>query len=128
VVRAARAARAAAAEEEEERERERRIGETRAKAGPSLREEELKRLSAALAPHELRLHEIAADGHCLYRSIAHQLAAGDEASALDFRHCRRLAAEYIRSHADDFLPFLLAEHDFSDGLLESYCSQVRGWG
>lgn len=28
----------------------------------------------------------------------------------------RLAAEYIRSHADDFLPFLLAAHDLSGGL------------
>lgn len=214
--------------DEDERQRESRMAHTKANAGPSLRELELRRLTDVLAPHRLRVYEIAADGHCarassatarppndllappplspahgafarraghrprprlhpfyltaacsartrrragLYRSLAHQLVDGGDETAVDFRYCRQLvladtalasrtpllcrarvspragaltrrrprgcrgrsflarvfrpdatarrisqAAGYIRAHPDDFLPFLLAEHEFSDGL------------
>lgn len=50
--------------EEEERNREKRMQAVKANAGPSLREEELRRLAKVLAPHALRVYDIAADGHC----------------------------------------------------------------
>jgi hypothetical protein len=50
--------------EEEERTREKRMLAVKANAGPSQREEELRRLAKVLAPHGLRVYDIAADGHC----------------------------------------------------------------
>jgi len=58
------AAKQRAKREEEERSREKRMQYVKANAGPSLREEELKRLAKVLEPHRLRVYDIAADGHC----------------------------------------------------------------
>lgn len=56
----------------------------------------------------LRVHEITPDGHCLFSAIADQLAIygalpPDQAT---YPAIRAVAAEFIRSHPDDFLPFL----------------------
>jgi len=120
--------------ENEEREREKRMADEKAGAGPSAREVELERLSAVLSPLGLAVHEIAADGHSLYRSLAHQLQATGE-THLDFQACRKTAADYIRSHPQDFLPYLLAESSDDslppDELISLYCATVESsseWG
>ena len=113
--------------DEAERAREQRIADTHAGAGPSQREEEMKKLNAQLGPLGLALCEIPADGHCLYRSLAHQLQLGGD-PACDFQVCRREIANHMRAHANDFLPFL-AETGATD--IESYCAVVEGtneWG
>ena len=38
-------------------------------AGPSLRMQELQALNSILAIESLKIKEVAADGHCLYRYI-----------------------------------------------------------
>lgn len=119
--------------EDEERARERRMEEQRAGAGPSLRDVEMGKLRSKLAPLGLDVHEIAADGHCLYRSLAHQLQLAGEADA-DFADCRKAAAQYIRTHPQEFLPYLIGEapDDAPDAqFLDKYCAQVEGsseWG
>ena len=94
--------------------------EGHALAGPSERDLEIKKLDAQLAPLGLALHEIPADGHCLYRSLAHQLQANGDA-ACDFLACRREIAAHMRAHKADFVPFL-AEAGATD--LDAYCAQV----
>ncbi|VDD93665.1 unnamed protein product [Enterobius vermicularis] len=72
-----------------------------------------------LSLRNLRLHEIPANGDCLYNALAHQLSCGKD--------IRRKAASYIRAHKEDFLPFLTWE----DGTpveeieFEKYCWQVE---
>lgn len=112
-----------AKKEAEEQERERRIREHHSGSGPSERDLEIKSISQQLSPLGLQILDIPADGHCLYRSIAQQLDRGSDAYA----ECRKTAATYIRSHPNDFLPFLAAE-----GVeLNQYCETVEHsneWG
>lgn len=97
-----------AKKEAEERERDARVAEEKAHAGPSAGEVEADRLRAALAPLGLKIAQIKADGHCLYRSIAHQLALkpvpGD--APLDHASLRRACAEVMRADEWDYRPFL----------------------
>mmetsp|Transcript_20244 Transcript_20244/g.34459 ORF Transcript_20244/g.34459 Transcript_20244/m.34459 type:complete len:306 (+) Transcript_20244:82-999(+) len=115
--------------EQEERERESRIADHHSGRGPSERDVEIAKLAAQLSPRGLKLYEIPADGHCLYRSVAHQcdLVFPGGPSGDDFAGCRRDAANYMRAHPADFAPFLAAE-----GIdLEAYCSAVESsndWG
>lgn len=111
--------------EEEERAREKRISDHHAGAGPSERDVELGKLEAILSPLGLAVHDIAADGHCLYRSLAHQLQAGGE--PIDFTQCRADIAAYMRKHPHDFEPYL--EEGCTD--FGAYCETVEHsseWG
>ena len=95
--------------EQEEREREQRIADEKAGAGPSQREVEMEELERQLKPLGRRIVDIQADGHCLYRAVAHQLQQHGDGMDDDYVGCRRLAAGYMRSHPSDFLPFVAAE-------------------
>ena len=111
--------------EEEERAREQRIADHHAGAGPSERDVEMGKLSAILTPLGLAVHEIPADGHCLYRSLAHELQQSGEQA--DFLQCRKEIASYMRAHPDDFIPYL------DDGCtdISAYCDvveQSNEWG
>jgi OTU domain-containing protein 6 len=70
------------------------------------KEIEQRAIDEILLSLNLKINEIPADGHCLYNSISHQLLvlSGKEYS---YRDLRRLAAQYIKSNANDFLPFLI---------------------
>ncbi|CAE8644646.1 unnamed protein product, partial [Polarella glacialis] len=115
---------------EADKEREKR------EAGPSRRETELQALKACLRAQRppMDIREIAADGHCLYRSV------GDQLRRLRPDHCfkrppeeihdeiRALCASALRRQADSYSPFaeLKDGEDFS-----SYCQRVEssgGWG
>ncbi|KAJ3358343.1 hypothetical protein HDU91_005248, partial [Kappamyces sp. JEL0680] len=50
---------------------------------------------------------VPADGHCLYYSLARQLLKTQSGQPLNFKELRRLAADHMRKHPDDFLPFLV---------------------
>jgi len=111
--------------DEAERAREQRIADHHAGAGPSERDIESGKLDAILAPLGLAVHEIPADGHCLYRSLAHQLQVSGEVA--DFLQCRKDIAAYMRAHPDDFAPYL--EEGCPD--LNAYCEVVESsneWG
>jgi OTU domain-containing protein 6 len=55
---------------EKERERERQIADELANAGPSARDLENEIILNQLRPLNLRIREVPADGHCLYRAVA----------------------------------------------------------
>jgi OTU domain-containing protein 6 len=71
---------------EKERERERRIEEEVANAGPSARLVENQAIEEQLRPLGLRIREVPADGHCLYRAVA---AHYPDTDYTDMRTCRR---------------------------------------
>ena len=72
------------------------------------------------------MSEIAADGHCLYRSLSQQLQAQGLGYADEFASCRAEVATHMRAHPNDFAPFLDEGVD-----LDSYCATVQSsaeWG
>ena len=142
--------------EREEREREERVArevaEARA-AGPSAGEAESAKLSAVLRPFGLRVREIKADGHCLYRAVADQLAAraparyreifeifsrshtrDAEANApgdAPVSALRALAARVMRADADAYRPFLETGAAQDDDGWSRYLADVEStaaWG
>ncbi|KAJ3369637.1 OTU domain-containing protein 6B [Allomyces arbusculus] len=102
-----------------------------AEAANSVNHEQIEReqLQALLQRHKLRVHSIAPDGHCLYASIAHQL--GD---ASTYTSLRQLAAQHLRTHPDDFRPFLVDETTgemLTDDGFRAYCAKIEStaeWG
>jgi OTU domain-containing protein 6 len=100
--------------------------EEEARNAPNPRELEKARFDPLLASHNLRLHEIRADGHCLYAAVADQLATHalglepriplaitEKDRALPYKTTRHAAAAWIEAHKDDFEPFMedgLPEH------------------
>jgi OTU domain-containing protein 6 len=95
---------------------------TNALLAPNHCEIELNQINIKLQPLGLRLKDIKADGHCLYRAIADQwnLINGiDSTAAWSYVQMRRLAAEHMRGHAPDFAPFLGFEAGSSE--YEQYC-------
>ena len=109
---------------EKEQQREREIAEETANAGPSPRDVENAQILERLAPLNLEISEVAADGHCLYRAVAAQLTAGQTYSDV-----RALCAQTLQAHADEFSPF--CEYTETAPDFEAYVDQVRSsaeWG
>ena len=126
--------------EAEERERDARIEEEKANAGPSEREDEEKILRALLAPRGRAIAEIKADGHCMYRSVEHQLqvrgdgGAGMRGLATDHISLRRITAEALRADAWEYRPFaeeFAEETPAANEGWAKYCDDVEktaAWG
>lgn len=96
---------------------------------PDMKGQEQEVMEKTFKKHALREKEIRADGHCLYSAIADQLRIkgldlkfiSTDNDQEDYRTVRRVAADYITSHSDDFVPFL--EED-----MDSYVHKVRDTG
>ncbi|KAL6748119.1 hypothetical protein V8C86DRAFT_3020691 [Haematococcus lacustris] len=121
----------------QEAEREARLAAEAAAAGPSAREAEEEALAALLAPLALRMKDIRADGHCLYRALEDQLAATASRTPgtsprPSFLQLRKAAADHIRAHPAAYAAFM----DCPDGTsaadaVEQYCQELEGtaaWG
>lgn len=90
-----------------EAEREARIAEELANMPETERHAEAKAMRALLRPLQLQVHEIQPDGHCLYRSVEHQLSLGAQGGySLDVKGLRQAAADYMWAHKAHFMPFL----------------------
>jgi OTU domain-containing protein 6 len=149
-----------------ERQRERRLAQERAQ------QEEVERLRAnivdhnaierlklgeKLAPVGLRIAEVPADGHCLFRSCVEQLELAKDRAYLDLsssgvsnkdekdistmdcvRGLRGAVAAHMRAHSGDFEPFFDAESialasdtDDRPATFDAYCDTVANtscWG
>lgn len=95
---------------------------------PNPREQEKLRFEPLLEQRKLALHEIRADGHCLYAAVADQLTtrelslqprfpvalvAEGPAAPPPYRTVRETAAAWIEAHSEDFEAFMedsLVEH------------------
>lgn len=87
---------------------------------PNPRELERERMATQLERHNLALHEIRADGHCLYAAVADQLETRDlgfkpripitihdSAEKVEpYKYERYAAADWIEQHSDDFAGFM----------------------
>ncbi|XP_066290767.1 deubiquitinase OTUD6B-like [Branchiostoma lanceolatum] len=115
-----------------DKERDQRIAESEVDNLSGARHMETQKIKALLRDRQLAVKEISSDGHCLYNAVAEQLKqVGDEKSMLGLR---QLTAEYMKSHTDDFLPFL-SKHDTGDPYtpeeFEDYCNDIANtaaWG
>mmetsp|Transcript_23538 Transcript_23538/g.65333 ORF Transcript_23538/g.65333 Transcript_23538/m.65333 type:complete len:293 (+) Transcript_23538:125-1003(+) len=101
---------------------ERQIEEENANAGPGLRKIELEQIQAVLSPLKLKVSEVEADGHCLYRAIAAQ-------AGTDYMAIRSLCADALSRHQEDFAPFCEYTDEISS--FDHYLEKVRNsaeWG
>lgn len=115
-----------------EKEREARIAEAEVENLLGSRHQESLKLQQKLAEQQLQIREIQSDGHCMYRAIDDQLASRGQGVGL--KALRAQTANYMRCHADDFLPFLTNPNTgdmFTADEFQKYCSDVEDtavWG
>jgi OTU domain-containing protein 6 len=79
-------------QKEREAERQAELETEAANAGPSMRHVELEQMQAVLTPLDLKIGEVDADGHCLYRAVAAQ-------TGRSYTEIRELYYIYIASAA-----------------------------
>ncbi|KAM7276522.1 hypothetical protein ACFE04_018388 [Oxalis oulophora] len=122
---------------QEELAREQRIQEEQSNI-VSDRAIEDEKLEKKLEPLGLTINEIKPDGHCLYRAVEDQLAnLSGGSSPYNYQQLREMVASYMRTNANDFLPFFLSENALEDGdgsisdKFENYCKEIEStavWG
>ncbi|KAJ1639613.1 hypothetical protein T492DRAFT_936374 [Pavlovales sp. CCMP2436] len=114
----------------EEAEREARMVEARNSAGPDKGALEAKQLDVQLAPLGLRVQEVMADGHCLFRAVAYQVSDTSARPMEDMVwDLRKKSVAHLQAHAVDFEPFF--EPTESAPSFEAYCAEMAStaaWG
>uniref|UniRef100_A0A3B4C5V1 ubiquitinyl hydrolase 1 n=1 Tax=Pygocentrus nattereri TaxID=42514 RepID=A0A3B4C5V1_PYGNA len=116
----------------QEKERENRIAEAEEENLLGSRHQEGLKLRQKLAEKQLQIKEMSSDGHCMYRAVEDQLV--ERGRALGIKELRAQTAQYMRSHSDDFLPFLTNPNTgdmYTADEFEKYCSDVAetaAWG
>ena len=112
----------------EERERAEQL--RREAAGfVSGRDVEMKQLGQILQRSGLKVHDIAADGHCLYRAVAHQLSMVAASQPTSHSELRSQAAAHMIAHRQDYEPFYDA--DAGGANFDDYCATMASsarWG
>ncbi|XP_067268203.1 deubiquitinase OTUD6B [Chanodichthys erythropterus] len=115
-----------------EKEREVRIAEAEVENLKGSRHQEGLKLRQKLVERHLQIKEISSDGHCMYRAVEDQLTERGGSNSL--KELRAQTAQYMRSHADDFLPFLTDPNSgdmYTADEFEKYCNDVAdtaAWG
>lgn len=116
----------------QDKEREERIAEAEIENLKGARHLENQKLAEILAARKLQIKQIPSDGHCMYKAIEDQLQT--QSSLLALVELRAQAAEYMRGHMDDFLPFLTNSNTgdmYTPDEFEKYCHEVAhtvAWG
>lgn len=131
VTRVSRASKRRQKKVQEERERDKRILEQAEKNKDGPRVLEMNAIKETLGKLGLQLYNIPADGNCLYCAVNHQLEiVGQETYSV--LQLRKLTADFMRTHKEDFLPFMYNEDEIvSEDYFESYCKEVattKLWG
>ncbi|VDK69393.1 unnamed protein product [Litomosoides sigmodontis] len=87
---------------------------------------EREAIERQLKDRGLTVYNIEPDGDCLYSAVAHQLSL---VTSHQFRgaNIRQKAAAYMRTHKDDFLPFLISDDGvaINEFEFEEYCMKVE---
>jgi len=93
-----------------------------------LKDQEVLSMARLLESRGLKIHEIASDGDCLYKSIEHQLSLFDTQTTVN--QLRKMTADFMRSHPDDFMPFIDSGDDLEKEF-DKYCMAIEKtscWG
>jgi len=126
-----------AKKKQEAKEAEARVAERKAAAGPTKRDQEVASVLEKLKPSGLRLREVEADGHCLYRAVADQVVqAGRGTFTADTKDphllLRTMCARYMAQHRQDFEPYIAPDGEGDAPLtFQQYCDRVKNtadWG
>lgn len=98
---------------------------------PNLREDEASRMEMILQALNLSIYEIPSNGDCLFAAVMNQLHPSKP--EFEMKQLRQAAAEWMRTHQDEFMPFLtdddgevLTDHQFAQ-----YCDSIETtatWG
>lgn len=119
----------------QEKERETRIAEAEVENLKGARHQEGLKLEQKLSQQQLQIKEVPSDGHCMYRAIEDQLTQrSPSGGVVNVKELRCRTAEHMRSHTDDFLPFLTNPSTgdlYTTEEFEKYCSDVEhtaAWG
>ena len=130
-----RAARRRAKRDDDERARANRIASDMAQLGVSEKDLETNALNARLREFGMRVKEVRADGHCLYRALADQLERrGGDGVALDVDGLRMACARTMREDEERYRPFVEdcdGDDDEADARWARYVSDVEStaaWG
>ncbi|CAG9863334.1 unnamed protein product [Phyllotreta striolata] len=120
--------------EAEAKEREKRIQEQSERNREGPRVLETNAIKQVLKSMNLKLHNIPADGNCLYLAVNHQLQVTGK-STRSVNDLRKTTADFMRQNKEDFLPFMCNELDeseiVSEEQFENYCKDVattKLWG
>lgn len=132
VKRDSKAARRRRKKAEQEAESQRRIDTERANMGPSPKFLETESIEAQLKPKGMRIHPVAADGHCLYNAVVHQMSLTEHKTTVPatVEGLRSATADYLFAHKYEYIPFL-EEVNGDDEEFRNYCEQLRNeavWG
>ncbi|CBZ52034.1 Similar to uniprot/P38747 Saccharomyces cerevisiae YHL013c, related [Neospora caninum Liverpool] len=117
----------------EEEAREEALRLEREEAGPDPGQVEWEALRRHLASLNLAIHSIAADGHCMYRAICHQMqriCSQGVNPAASVETLRLKVADFLEEHREDFQLFLDDAAQTQEGF-EDYCEKIRStaeWG
>ncbi|XP_004602409.2 deubiquitinase OTUD6B [Sorex araneus] len=115
-----------------QKEREERIAEAEIENLTGARHIESEKLAEILASRQLEIKQIQSDGHCMYRAIEDQLK--EQECPLTVAALRSQTAEYMQSHAQDFLPFLTNPNTgdmYTPEEFGKYCEDIvntAAWG
>lgn len=92
--------------------------EVRSGAGkPDEAEIERQGIFAMCAALGVTMHEINPDGHCLFAAVADQLMLRRKVShPIDYKATRRATAEEMRSHPDEYKPFISDSDEHMAGI------------
>ncbi|CAR30923.1 ZYRO0E05698p [Zygosaccharomyces rouxii] len=105
--------------------------EEEASKQPDLKKIEQDSLDQLCNLNHLMPHDIKPDGHCLFASILDQLTVRHGIKDLDIYKLRQLACNYIRSHSDDFIPYLFDENTMQLQNINEYTDEMEKtakWG
>lgn len=94
------------------------------------RKNELDTLEVICNNQKVKQVDIIPDGHCLFNSICDQLKLRHDIPT-DYKKLRSEAAEYIRQHPNDFIPFLFDEETMSIRDVNEYTDKIANtpmWG
>ncbi|XP_069477444.1 deubiquitinase OTUD6B isoform X2 [Ambystoma mexicanum] len=115
-----------------EKERNKRIAEAEIENLSGARHLESQQLSVLLAARNLKIKQIASDGHCMYRAVEDQVKP--QGNGWTVSSLRIQTAEYMRKHVSDFLPFSTNPNTgdmYTPDAFEKYCDDIvntPAWG
>ncbi|KAK7207720.1 hypothetical protein BZA70DRAFT_272049 [Myxozyma melibiosi] len=97
---------------------------------PDLRKIEMENVRALTEKLGLVEYDITPDGHCLFASLADQLAQRHKIKTT-ISELRKRAADHMRTDPDTFTPFMFDEATLTMRELEPYCAELEStaiWG